>query len=148
GLGRIGAATAFRAKGLRMRVIASDPYLRPGLEKVFGVPLVELDTLLRESDVSSIHTPLTEETRGLIGKEALARMKPTAILVNTARGGIVDVEALADALATRRLFGAGIDVLPVEPANATVPLVRLWQEDRDPPLNLILTPHTAFYSVE
>jgi D-3-phosphoglycerate dehydrogenase/C-terminal binding protein len=146
GLGRIGAATALRAKALRMRVIACDPYLRPGLEKVFGVPLVDLDTLLRESDVVSLHTPLTNETRGLINAAALARMKPTAILVNTARGAIVDVDAVVEALQAGRLFGAGIDVLPVEPADPANPLVRLWQEDRQPPVNLVLTPHTAFYS--
>src|SRR4029453_7512423 len=119
GLGRIGAATAMRAKALRMRVIAVDPYLRPGLEKVYDVPLVDLDTLLRESDVVSIHTPLTDETRGLIGAAALAKMRPDACLVNTARGAVVDVNALAEALEAGRLAGAGIDVLPCEPPDAS-----------------------------
>lgn len=146
GLGRIGAATALRAKALRMQVIACDPYLRPGLEKVYGVPLVDFATLLRESDVLSIHTPLTEETRGLINDQALARLKPGALLINTARGAIVDTDALAIALERGRIAGAGIDVLPFEPATVEQRLVRLWQEDREPPLNLILTPHTAFYS--
>jgi C-terminal binding protein len=146
GLGRIGAATALRAKALRMRVIACDPYLRPGLDKAFGVPLVDKETLLRESDVVSLHTPLTEETRHLIDARALALMKASAILVNTARGAVVDVDALAEALRNGRLFGAGIDVLPQEPPPSDSALVCLWQEDRDPPVNLVITPHTAFYS--
>ncbi|MGE3313118.1 MAG: C-terminal binding protein [Limisphaerales bacterium] len=146
GLGRIGAATALRARGFRMRVIACDPWLRPGLEKSFGVPLVDFETLLKESDILSLHTPLTGETRHIIDAAALGRMKPSAILVNTSRGAVVDTDALADALESGRLFGAGIDVLPVEPATPASRLVRLWQEDKPRPLNLILTPHTAFYS--
>lgn len=148
GLGRIGAATALRARAHRLRVLGCDPYLRPGLEKVFDVPLVDLATLLRESDVISIHTPLTAETRGLIDAAALAQMKAGALLVNTARGAVVDTDAVADALESGRLGGAGIDVLPSEPATTAQRLVRLWREDRNPPLNLILTPHTAFYSAE
>lgn len=146
GLGRIGAATAARAKAFRMRVIACDPYLRPGLEKALDVPLVDFDTLLRESDILSLHTPLTHQTRHLLDANALSRMKPSAMLVNTSRGAVVDVDALADALESGRLFGAGIDVLPIEPATADCRLVRLWQETRPTPINLILTPHTAYYS--
>jgi D-3-phosphoglycerate dehydrogenase/C-terminal binding protein len=146
GLGRIGAATAMRAKAFRMRVIACDPFLRPGLEKSFGVPLVDFDTLLKESDILSLHTPLTDQTRHIIDAAALARMKRTAILVNTSRGAVVDTDALANAVDAGRLFGAGIDVLPAEPATTACRLVRLWQEDRPVPLNLILTPHTAYYS--
>jgi D-3-phosphoglycerate dehydrogenase/C-terminal binding protein len=146
GLGRIGAATALRAKAFRMRVIACDPYLRPGMDKVYGVPLVDLETLLTESDVVSLHTPLTNETRHLINARTLARMKPTAILLNTARGAVVEIDALAHALEERRLFGAGIDVLPLEPPDPACPLLRLWQADHQPPLNLVITPHTAFYS--
>lgn len=146
GLGRIGAATARRAQALRMKVIASDPYLRPGLEKVFDVRMVDLDTLLRESDVVSLHTPLTDETKGMINAAALARMKPSALLVNTARGAVVDTDALAAALSEGRIAGAGIDVLPVEPADPQQRLVQLWQANTEPPINLILTPHTAFYS--
>jgi D-3-phosphoglycerate dehydrogenase/C-terminal binding protein len=147
GLGRIGGATALRAKALKMRVIACDPYLRPGLEKVLGVQMVDLDTLLTESDVVSLHTPLTEETRNLINAQALARMKPTAVLVNTARGAVVDIDALATALRVGRLAGAGIDVLPGEPPKPDTRLIQLWQSN-DPPLNLIITPHTAFFSNE
>ena len=146
GFGRIGSATALRAKALKMRVLACDPYLRPGTEKVLGVELVELNTLLEASDVVSLHTPLTDETRNLIDGHALARMKPSAFLINTARGAIVDVDALADALRAGRLAGAGIDVLPCEPPNSDLPLIKLWQEQNEPFVNLVLTPHTAFYS--
>lgn len=145
GLGRIGSATALRAKALRMRVIACDPYLRPGLEKSLGVERVDLPALLRESDVVSLHTPLTDETRHLIDRRALRRMKRHALLINTARGAVVDVEALADALDRGWIGGAGIDVLPVEPVPPDSRLIRLWQRD-DPPVNLVITPHTAFYS--
>ncbi len=146
GLGRIGAATALRARAHRMNVIACDPHLRPGLEKVYNVPIVDLETLLRESDVVSMHTPLTDETRGLINARTLARMKPGALLINTARGAVVDTDAVADALESGHLGGAGIDVLASEPATPSQRIVRLWQEDRQPPVNLILTPHTAYYS--
>jgi len=146
GLGRIGGATALRAKAFKMRVIACDPYLRPGLEKVLGVQMVDLPTLLAESDVVSLHTPLTEETRNLMDARALARMKPTAFLINTARGAVVDVAALADALSAGRLAGAGIDVLPSEPPTTDLPLIKLWQAQSEPFVNLIITPHVAFYS--
>jgi phosphoglycerate dehydrogenase-like enzyme len=130
-----------------MRVIACDPYLRPGLEKVLNVQMVDLDTLLAESDVVSLHTPLTEETRNLIDARALGKMKSTAILINTARGAVVDIEALATALRDGKLAGAGIDVLPSEPPKPEAPLIQLWQAN-NPPLNLIITPHTAFFSNE
>jgi D-3-phosphoglycerate dehydrogenase/C-terminal binding protein len=144
GLGRIGTAAAMRAQGLRMRVLACDPYLRSGMDKAVGVPLVDFDTLLAESDVVSLHVPLTAETRGMINAAALAKMRPHAILVNTARGAVVDTQALAAALTEKRLGGAGIDVLPFEPPTATEPLIKLWRQAD--PVNLVLTPHTAFYS--
>ena len=146
GCGRIGTATALRAKALKLRVMIYDPYLPPGIEKALGVIRTDLATLLSESDVVSLHTPLTEETRHLVDGQALRRMKPSAVLINTSRGAVVDVTALADALREKRLGGAGIDVLPVEPPRANEPLIRLWQEELDPPINLILTPHTAYYS--
>ena len=146
GLGRIGGATALRAKAFKMRVIAYDPYLRPGTEKVLGVQMVDLPTLLAESDVVSLHTPLNDETKKLIDAKALAQMKPSALLINTARGGVVDIDALAEALRTGKLAGAGIDVLPVEPPTADVPLIKLWQKDGNEMVNLIITPHTAFFS--
>ena len=146
GCGRIGAAAALRAKALKMRVIVYDPYLRPGIEKVYGVERVGFEYLLKESDVVSMHTPLTEETHHMIGAEALAQMKPTAYLINTARGVVVDTSALAEALRERRIAGAGIDVLPNEPPSLDDPLIQLWQADLDPPINLTITPHTAYYS--
>ena len=146
GLGRIGSATAVRAKGLGMRVLAYDPYVRPGTDKVLGVSLVEWEGLLKTCDIISIHTPLTEETRCMIDAKALSLMKPSAIFVNTARGAVVDTDALAMALREGRIAGVGVDVLPQEPAQASMPLVALWQEERQPPVNLLMTPHTAFYS--
>lgn len=148
GLGRIGSATAKRAQGLGMTVIAYDPYVRAGTDKVMGVRLVGLEELLNQSDVVSVHTPLTDETRNLIDATAIQKMKPSAILVNTSRGAVVDTDAVADALISKTIAAAGIDVLPIEPATATMKLVKLWQEDHNPPINLIITPHTAFYSEE
>jgi D-3-phosphoglycerate dehydrogenase/C-terminal binding protein len=146
GLGRIGTATALRAKGLRMRVLACDPYLRPGMDKAVGVSMVDFDQLLAESDIVSLHVPLTDETRHMIDAAALRKMKPGAILVNTARGAVVDVQALADALRDRRIAGAGLDVLPTEPPTAADPLIAMWREPSERPVNLVLTPHTGFYS--
>jgi C-terminal binding protein len=146
GCGRIGSATALRAKALKMRVFVYDPYLRPGVDKVIGVERVSLETLLAESDAISLHMPLTEETRELVNAAALAQMKPTACLINTARGAVVDTTALAEALKLRRIAGAGIDVLPSEPPHTDDPLIQLWQANEDPPINLMITPHTAYYS--
>ena len=94
----------------------------------------------------SLHTPLTNETRHLINAETLPKMKPTACLINTARGAVVDTKALAEALKEGRLGSAGIDVLPNEPPSSDDPLILLWQSDREPTINLIITPHTAYYS--
>ncbi|NLX20205.1 MAG: C-terminal binding protein [Phycisphaerae bacterium] len=146
GLGRIGTATALRAKGLRMRVLACDPYLRPGLDKAVGVTMVGLDQLLAESDIVSLHVPLTQETRRMIDRAALGKMRSHAILVNTARGAVVDDGALATVLREGRIGGAGLDVLPVEPPLETDPLIVLWREQAERPVNLVLTPHVGFYS--
>ena len=105
-----------------------------------------LEELLQTSDIVSVHTPLTDETRKLIDASALELMKLTSILVNTARGAVVDTDALAIALREGKIAGAGIDVLPEEPATTDMPLIQLWQEDQQPPVNLMITPHTAFYS--
>jgi D-3-phosphoglycerate dehydrogenase/C-terminal binding protein len=145
GCGRIGSATALRAHALKMNVLVYDPYLRPGMEKVVDASRVELDTLLANSDVVSLHCPLTDETRGLIDAAALRRMRRHALLVNTARGAIVDTDALADALIGQQIGGAAIDVLPVEPPAAQMKLIQLWQ-DPTSTANLIITPHTAYYS--
>jgi D-3-phosphoglycerate dehydrogenase/C-terminal binding protein len=145
GCGRIGMAMALRARALKMRVLINDPYLRPGMEKLVDGTRVGLEPLLEQSDAVSIHTPLTEETRHLINTDTLSRMQPHALLINTSRGAVVDTDAVADALVAQRLGGAAIDVLAIEPPNANMKLIRLWQ---DPSLdaNLIITPHTAYFS--
>jgi D-3-phosphoglycerate dehydrogenase/C-terminal binding protein len=148
GLGRIGQATAQRARAMRMRVIAYDPYMRPGTEKVFGVEMVSFEELLSTSDVVSLHAPLTSETEGLIDNDALSRMKSDSILVNTSRGSVVDTAALAQALRSGKIAAAGIDVLPIEPPSEDEPLIQLWREADETNVNLIITPHTAFYSAE
>ena len=115
GSGRIGAEVAKRAQAFGMKVIAHDPYLSPKIAEGLGIRLVERDPLFRDADVLSIHAALTSETRGLVGAPQLAKMKRTAILVNCARGEIVDEAALADALRAGTIAGAAIDVYAKEP---------------------------------
>ncbi|HEY8643260.1 MAG TPA: D-glycerate dehydrogenase [Candidatus Dormibacteraeota bacterium] len=116
GIGRIGRAVARRARGFNMRVIYSDTNpLLSDVERDMGVTRVDMHTLLTESDFISIHVPLTEKTQHLIGAAELAMMKPTAVLVNTSRGPVVDEEALVDALKNHRIFAAGLDVYEKEP---------------------------------
>lgn len=137
GYGAIARETATRARALGMRIAAYDPLLPPSSPHWAGVERVELDTLLAKSDAISIHAPLTDETRRLIDAAALARMKPTAVLINAARGGIVDEAALADALRARKIAGAALDVFEEEPLGAT-------SGARFSGLpNVILTPHIA-----
>ncbi|MBE0685487.1 MAG: D-glycerate dehydrogenase [Anaerolineaceae bacterium] len=131
GFGRIGKAMARRATGFGMRILIYDPTAQP----MAGIIKVDLDTLYRESDFISIHTPLTPETKYLINADAFARMKPNAVLVNTARGEIVDQEALYDALKNHKIFAAGIDVTDPEPLPMDSPLLELD--------NLIICPHIA-----
>jgi len=114
GLGRIGIELAKRGKALGMRVIAYDPYTTAE-----GIDTVDLDTLLQDSDYISIHTPLTDETRHLIGKNAFGKMKKETILVNCARGGVVDENALLEALKTGKIAGAGLDVFEIEPPKVS-----------------------------
>lgn len=115
GLGRAGSRVADLVRPWGARVLAADPYVEPGKFARHGVERTDLDTLLRESDVVTLHCNLTAETRGLIDARRLAQMKPTAVLVNTARGAIVDLDALCDALEARALAAAALDVLPEEP---------------------------------
>jgi len=150
GLGRIGTATALRAKAFGMEVVAYDPYVSRGTEIALGVARVEtFAALFNVSDVVSIHTPLTEETRGLFGADAFKQMKRDAILINTARGAIVDIAALVTALRDGVIAGAGIDVLPVEPPPAGDAVATAYR-DRDPLIGgrLLLTPHAAWSSPE
>ena len=148
GLGRIGLATARRAAAFDMRILFYDPHLPNGIDLATGYGRVHnLHDLLSRSDVVSIHTPLTEATRGLIDGAALAFAKPGLVVVNTARGPIIDLDALADALQDGRLGGAALDVLPREPADRRDRLIAAW-EARESWLDgrLILTPHSAFFS--
>jgi D-3-phosphoglycerate dehydrogenase / 2-oxoglutarate reductase len=139
GFGKIGTATALKAKGLGMRVIAHDPYVLGAVMETHGVKQVDLATLLKESDFITLHTPLNQETRHLIGYEEFKKMKPTCYFINTARGGCVDQEGLVRALEEGLIAGAGIDVTVDEPISAANPLIRMP--------NVILTGHSAFYSV-
>jgi glyoxylate reductase len=140
GLGRIGQAVARRAKGFNMKVIYYSRKRKEDVERELGVEYRELRSLLREADIVSIHTPLTEETYHLIGEKELSLMKPTAILINTARGAVVDQKALYKALKERRIFGAGLDVYEKEPIDADDPLLELD--------NVVLLPHIGSASVE
>jgi D-3-phosphoglycerate dehydrogenase len=138
GYGRIARAMAPKAHAFGLRVIATTPRLPADALGPRGTATTDLDTVLRESDYLSLHVPLTAETRGLIDERALRLMKPTAILINTSRGAVVDEAALARALAEGRLGGAALDVLSVEPPAPTHPLLALE--------NVIVTPHVAFSS--
>ncbi len=139
GLGRVGTEVAQLAKGLRMSVIAYDPVISEARADRLGVQLVELETLLATSDFITVHVPLNSSTRGLIGREQLKLMKPTSMLVNCARGGIVDEDALYDALNEGLLAGAAIDVFSREPAQDNI----LLKSDK-----VITTPHLAASTVE
>ena len=136
GMGRIGQEVARRAKAFGCGMVYYDiNELSPEKEAEYGVQSRTLDALLAEADVVTLHAPLTPETEGMLGAERLAMMKPGAVLVNVARGGLVDEQALADALSEGRLAGAAIDVFSVEPVSADNPLLGAP--------NTILTPHTA-----
>ena len=125
GMGRIGAAVADRARGFQMTVLYHDTVRREDLERQHGYRFVTLDTLLRESDFVSLHTALTPETRGMIGESELAKMKPTAFLINTSRGPVVDEKALIAALQAGRPAGAGLDVFETEPIDLESPLLKM-----------------------
>ncbi|HEU5317293.1 MAG TPA: NAD(P)-dependent oxidoreductase, partial [Chloroflexota bacterium] len=133
---------ARKAVALGLRVIASDPAVSAEDAAALGVQLVPQHTLLAESDFVSLHAPLTSGSRHLIGAAELAAMRPTAYLINCARGGLVDQAALYDALAAGRLAGAGLDVLEQEPPAAQVLQALLALP------NVIVTPHVAWYSEE
>jgi glyoxylate reductase len=140
GLGRIGSAMAKRARGFDMKVLYYDPFRREDLEKELNITYVDLDTLLRESDFISIHTPLLPETHHLMNAEAFKKMKRTAVLINSARGPIVDTMALYEALRDGEIAYAGLDVTEPEPLPKDHPLLTLP--------NVIVCPHIASASVE
>jgi D-3-phosphoglycerate dehydrogenase len=140
GLGRIGRRLAAKARALELRVFGTDPAVGPVEAARAGVDWRPLPDLLAESDFVSLHAPLVPATEGLIGRAELGRLKPGAYLINVARGGLVDEPALLEALDGRRLAGAGLDVLAIEPAPAGHPLVGHPR--------VVMTPHSAWYSEE
>jgi len=139
GLGRIGTAVARRARGFAMRILYHDPTRKPDLEAELGLEYAELDDLLAQADFVSLHCLLTPETHHLIGEEALRRMKPTAILVNTSRGPVVDADALVRALREGWIAAAALDVTDPEPLPPDHPLLALP--------NCIVVPHVASATV-
>lgn len=140
GMGTIGRRVAGLAQAFGCRVIF---YSASGKSTCTDYKRVEFDTLLQESDILSLHCPLSDRTRGLINKDALSKMKETAILVNVARGPVVDTQALYDALVTDQIAGAGLDVLEQEPMAKDNPLARIKDSSK-----LIITPHMAWASLE
>ncbi|MFB8386860.1 phosphoglycerate dehydrogenase [Microbacterium sp. NPDC055910] len=143
GLGRIGALIAARLQAFDMRVVAYDPYVTSARAQHLGVQLVTLDELLEQSDFLTIHMPKTPETTGMIGIEQMRRMKPTAYVVNVARGGLIDEEALFKALTTGEIAGAGLDVFSTEPPVEGGPARMLL----DLP-NVVVTPHLGASTAE
>jgi len=140
GFGHIPRALAPKAKSFGLKVLAHDPYVKPDVFAAAGVEGVSFDDLLARSDFISVHAPLTPQTRGLMNAAAFAKAKKGALLINTARGPLVDEAALVAALDSGQLGGAALDVVTTEPLPKGSPLL-----GRD---NLILTPHTGFYSIE
>jgi len=136
GLGRIGSAVAVRAKAFGMRLVASDPFISAARADAFDAPLLPLDELLMRSDIVTLHVPLTAQTRGMIGAAQLALLRPHALLVNCARGGVIDEQALLDALDGGALRGAALDVVAEEPPPAGGTGARLHRHPR-----VVATPH-------
>ena len=138
GLGNIGREVVRLIRPFDMRIIACDPYIEPGIAADLGVELVDRDTAFREADFLSFNCPLNDETRGLGSQAGIALMKPTAYIVNTARGPVIDQKALYRALVEERLAGAAIDVFDPEPSPADDPILRLN--------NVIMAPHAIGFS--
>jgi len=140
GIGHIGSAVAARAQGFGLRILGHDPYVNEEVASQIGAKLVDLETLFTEADYISIHVPLNSETQGLVGEDAFRKMKPTAFLINVARGKIVNQAALCRALQEGQIAGAALDVLETEPPRPNDPILKLS--------NVILMPHSAWYSEE
>jgi D-3-phosphoglycerate dehydrogenase len=140
GFGEIGTRVSRIAHGFNMKILAHDPYVASGRMVELGVEPVDLETLLKNSDVVTIHTVLTRETRELIGERQLALMKPSAILINASRGAVVDQDALSMALTEKRIAAAGLDVFAEEPVDSSDSLFGLE--------NVVLSPHIAGGSQE
>ncbi len=139
GLGRIGTRVVDLLAPWRLRIIAHDPYIEPGRFLLAGIKAVDYETLLRQSDIVTFHTPLTKETRNMLGERELAMMKSTAILINAARGGLIDEDALARALAAGKLRAAAIDAFAEEPLPMSSPLRKLGDK-------VMLSPHSASFN--
>jgi D-3-phosphoglycerate dehydrogenase len=139
GLGNVGSEVARRARGLEMRLIAHDPFISDEHAKNLQVELVPMKQLFKEADFITLHAPLTAKTKGMLGEKELALVKPTVRIVNTARGALIDQEALARAVKEKRVAGAAIDVFPVEPTTESV----LFESD-----NIIVTPHLGASTAE
>lgn len=140
GFGKIAREVARKAKPFGFRIMAFDPYVSPQLAEECGVDLVNFEDLIKESDIISIHVPLSKETLHLFDKTKFNLMKPTAYIVNTGRGPLINEKDLYEALKNNRLAGAALDVLEQEPPQKDNPLLALE--------NVIVTPHAAFYSEE
>jgi len=138
GCGRIGSLVYRKMSATGVKLMVCDPYLSERTREELNIEPVSLEELCKSSDLVTLHTPLNDETRGIINAKSLSWMKPTAYLVNTSRGGMVDHDALADALKSRSIAGAAIDVFEKEPPNSDFPLIGLD--------NVIITPHLSWYS--
>lgn len=149
GLGRIGTAVALRAKAFGVDVAFYDPYIRDGMERSLGLRRLELDELLAQADYLTLHTPLTDLTRGMVNSDFLAKIKHGAYIVNTSRGGVLDAHALEIALREGRVAAAALDVMPTEPPDPELGLVKAWRAGEEwIKHRLMVTPHSAFYSEE
>ncbi|MDX1584911.1 MAG: phosphoglycerate dehydrogenase, partial [Thermoanaerobaculia bacterium] len=140
GFGRIGSRVAVRARGFRASILACDPYIAPSVAERLGAEAVDLGELIERADIITVHTPLTEETRGMIGEAEISRMKPGVILLNIARGGIYDETALAEALRSGHVGGAAIDVFEQEPPPPDHPLLHAPR--------IYVTPHLGANTTE
>lgn len=140
GAGNIGRKVARRLAAFECSILYYDIVQAPDIEKDLGARRVSLEELLREADIISLHVPAVRETRGLINRQTLALMKPTAVILNTSRGAAIDEDALIDALKEKRIAGAGLDVFCQEPIPADHPILKLE--------NVVLSPHTAGHAYE
>ncbi|MFB3906340.1 MAG: C-terminal binding protein [Acidobacteriota bacterium] len=140
GCGRIGSRVLRKLSGSGMQLLVCDPYLSTQRQRELGIDVLRLEDVLARADFVTLHTPLNDETRRLISRSTLALMKPSAFLINTARAGLIENEALYEALVNGRLAGAALDVFSPEPPPADFPFFQLP--------NVILTPHLSWYSVE
>ena len=140
GFGAIGSAVAQKIKGFNVNLLVFDPYVDNSRVEAFGGRLVPLEQLLREADIVTVHTPLTAETKLLIGKRELDMMKRSAVLINTARGAVIDERSLIEAIRNKQLVAAGLDVLTNEPPEIDNPLLQLE--------NVTISPHSANFTLE